>query len=50
MILLAHHVEPQHLPVLAVFLAVGIWSGWHAVSVVLKLLRGPAPAPEKEQA
>ena len=27
MILFAHHVEPQHLPVLAVILAVGVWSG-----------------------
>ncbi len=40
MILFAHHVELQHLPVLAVFLAVGAWSGWHAISVVLRLVRG----------
>jgi hypothetical protein len=40
MILFAHHVEPQHYPVLAIILVVGVWSGWHAVSVVLKLMRG----------
>jgi hypothetical protein len=32
MILLAHHVELQHMPVLAVFLGVGIWLGWHVLS------------------
>jgi hypothetical protein len=36
MILLAHHVELQHVPVLAVFLAVGIWLGWHVLSLVCK--------------
>jgi hypothetical protein len=32
MILFAHHVELQHLPVLAVFLGIGAWLGWHVVS------------------
>ena len=36
MILFAHHVELQHLPVLAVFLMVGIWLGSHVVSRGLK--------------
>lgn len=30
--LFAHHVELEHLPVLAVFLAVGFWLGWNIVS------------------
>lgn len=33
--LFAHHVELQHVPVLAAFLAVGFWLGWHSVSKVL---------------
>ena len=36
MILFAHHVELQHVPVLAVFLAVGGWLGWHVMSLVFK--------------
>lgn len=36
MTLLAHHLELQHLPVLTIFLGVGIWMGWHAVSGALK--------------
>jgi hypothetical protein len=32
MILLAHHIELQHVPVLAVFLGVGMWLGWQVVS------------------
>jgi hypothetical protein len=35
MILLAHHVELEHLPVLAIFFAVGIWLGWQLMSLVL---------------
>lgn len=35
MILFAHHVELQHLPVLAVFLAVGAWLGWRTASRLL---------------
>jgi len=35
-ILLAHHVELQHVPVLALFLAVGVWLGWQAVSRLCK--------------
>lgn len=33
MILLAHHIELRHVPVLAVFLGVGIWLGWRFVSM-----------------
>ncbi len=36
MILLAHHVELQHLPVLAVFLGVGMWLGWQVMTRGLK--------------
>ncbi len=36
MILFAHHVELQHLPVLAVFLGVGIWLGWQATAFLCK--------------
>jgi hypothetical protein len=36
MILLAHHVEWQHMPVLAVFLGVGIWLGWQLVALGCK--------------
>jgi hypothetical protein len=32
MMLLGHHLEPQHLPVLAAFFAVGFWLGWHVLS------------------
>ena len=42
MILFAHHVESEHLPVLAIFFCVGIWLGWQMMSVALKYLR-PAP-------
>jgi hypothetical protein len=30
--LFAHHVEPEHFPVLAVFFAVGFWLGWSLLS------------------
>ena len=33
MILLAHHIELRHVPVLVVFLGVGIWAGWRFVSL-----------------
>jgi len=33
--LFAHHLEAQHVPVLAAFLAVGFWLGWHLVSKLL---------------
>ncbi|HTU91831.1 MAG TPA: hypothetical protein VMF69_17245 [Gemmataceae bacterium] len=39
--LFAHHIEPQHYPVLAVFLAVGFWFGWHLVSKLLARGTGP---------
>jgi hypothetical protein len=50
MTLLAHHMEPEHVPVLLVFLAVGIWAGWQLVGVALKQLdrtagRTRTPAP-----
>ena len=35
MTLLAHHLEHQHLPVLAVFVVVGFWMGWRVVSLAL---------------
>lgn len=31
-ILLAHHLMPQHVPVLATMFGVGIWIGWQMVS------------------
>jgi len=30
--LLAHHLEPQHLPVLACLFAAGFYIGWHMLS------------------
>jgi hypothetical protein len=30
--ILAHHVEPQHIPVLLGMLAAGFWIGWNLVS------------------
>jgi hypothetical protein len=37
--LFAHHVEPQHYPVLTAFLAVGFWLGWHLVSKLLAWMK-----------
>ncbi len=34
--LLAHHMEPQHFPVLAAILAAGAWIGW---TLAAKFLR-----------
>jgi hypothetical protein len=31
-ILLAHHLEPQHLPVLVCLFAAGFYIGWQALS------------------
>jgi hypothetical protein len=50
MIVLAHHVELEHLPVLGIFLTVGIWLGWHVVSLALRRddkqpCTPPTPAP-----
>jgi hypothetical protein len=36
MILFTHHVELQHVPVLAVFVVVGIWLGWQVMSLLCK--------------
>jgi hypothetical protein len=36
MILLAHHIEVQHLPVVAVLFVAGGWIGWQFVQRVLK--------------
>ena len=41
MILIAHHVEFQHLPVLALFLGVGVWLGWQVLSLGLKRKEKP---------
>jgi hypothetical protein len=30
--LFAHHVEPQHYPVLAALFAAGFWLGWQLLS------------------
>jgi uncharacterized membrane protein YciS (DUF1049 family) len=30
--LFAHHVQPEHIPVLAVLFAAGFWLGWQLVS------------------
>jgi hypothetical protein len=32
MILLAHHLEPQHVPVLLAIFAAGVFIGWQALS------------------
>jgi hypothetical protein len=48
MILFAHHVELQHLPVLAVILAAGILLGWGVTSRLRTWTRSSAPAPEKK--
>jgi hypothetical protein len=44
--LFAHHIEPQHIPVLAAFLGVGFWLGWHAVSKLLAWRMGSHQRPE----
>ena len=31
--LFAHHIEAQHVPVLTGFFAVGVWLGWHVLSL-----------------
>ncbi len=31
-ILLAHHVMPQHVPVLAAIFAAGVWLGWRLIN------------------
>ena len=41
MILFAHHVELEHVPVLAVFLGVGIWLGWQVMSLIYKRQEKP---------
>ena len=41
MILLAHHVELQHVPVVTLFFAVGIWLGWQVLSLVCKRKERP---------
>jgi divalent metal cation (Fe/Co/Zn/Cd) transporter len=35
-VLLAHHLEAQHLPVLVCIFAAGFFVGWQAVSRLLK--------------
>lgn len=35
-ILLAHHVMPQHVPVLAVIFGAGIWIGWRLVNKYIR--------------
>ncbi|HTU19875.1 MAG TPA: hypothetical protein VMG10_17565 [Gemmataceae bacterium] len=44
--LLAHHLEPQHVPVLATFLAVGFWLGWHLLSKLLARRLSSRPRSE----
>ena len=47
MILFAHHVELQHVPVLVLLFAVGGYLGWHVVSLLLRYLRpSPSALPE----
>lgn len=36
MILLAHHLEPHHFPILACFLAAGFWIGWNLMSRLVR--------------
>ena len=48
MILLAHHVELQHVPVLAVFLAVGIWLGWRVMSLLFRSQRSEVGSQKSE--
>ena len=49
MMLFAHHVEPEHLPVLGIFACVGIWVGWRLMSLTLNYIR-PSPEARGEQA
>ena len=44
MILLAHHLEPHHFPVLIIFLAVGVWLGWQAASLPFRRRETQSPA------
>jgi hypothetical protein len=44
-ILLAHHLEPQHLPVLLCLFAAGAYIGWHGVTRWLSGGHGPLAAP-----
>jgi hypothetical protein len=44
MILLAHHLEAHHVPILASFFAAGFFIGWQALS--RWLARGRAAAPK----
>jgi hypothetical protein len=53
MTLFAHHLELQHIPVLTVFLGIGAWLGWQAVSAALNrrddsraLHGGPGGSPK----
>ncbi len=34
-ILLAHHLEAHHYPIIACFFAVGVYAGWHLLSSLL---------------
>jgi hypothetical protein len=42
-VLLAHHLEPQHFPVLLCLFAAGFYIGWHALS--RWLVRGDGVMP-----
>jgi uncharacterized membrane protein YciS (DUF1049 family) len=41
-ILLAHHLEPHHVPVLAALFAAGFFVGWQMLSRWLVRGKGPA--------
>jgi hypothetical protein len=40
--LFAHHVEPQHYPILTIFFAVGLWLGWRLMSRLLTRAERPS--------
>jgi hypothetical protein len=44
--ILAHHVEAQHVPVLLAIGAAGFWIGWNLVSRILQRLAKRVPTNE----
>ena len=48
MIVLAHHLEAHHVPILLSFFAAGVFIGWQALS--RWLTRGRAAAPKSGDA
>ena len=49
-VLLAHHLEPHHVPVLLGLFAAGFWLGWHLVSLRRPRAHAPRPEPDHRDA